>query len=384
MMMVAPAGTSLPEDGPAFAYFGEDDEARALGLFRLVDEDGTADAADLAWLDRDLALRLYRGMVTIRVMDARLIAIQRQGLISFYGEAVGMEAGAIGAAAALEPRDWLVPGLREAGAGVFRGMSLDSYVAQIFGNAADVTRGRQMPCHPSDRATHYVNMSSCVANQIPHAVGIAMAMQRQGDGAVCAGFFGDGAASEPDFHVSLTFAGVQGCPAVLICQNNQWAISTPGARQTAAPTIAVKALGYGVPPYRADGNDVFAVYQVVRRAVERARRGEGPSLIELVTYRVSAHTSSDDPTRYRDEAVTRIWREVRDPLIRARRVLTARGWLDPAADDALAAEIEEEVRALIHKHQAIPPPPLRSAIEDVFETTTWRLEEELAELERGS
>jgi pyruvate dehydrogenase E1 component alpha subunit len=369
--------------GPAFAYFDGDDEARAFGLFRLVDERGGHDPADLAWLDRDQALRLYRGMLTIRVMDARLIAIQRQGLISFYGEALGMEAGAVGTAAALEPQDWLVPALREAGAGVFRGLSLDSYVAQIFGNAADPTRGRQMPCHPTDREHHYVNMSSCVGSQIPHAVGIAMGMKRIGGGDVCLGFLGDGATSEADFHVAMTFAGVQAAPVVLVCQNNQWAISTPGALQTASETIACKALGYGVAPYRADGNDVFAVHQVTREAVARARRGGGAAFIELLTYRVSAHTSSDDPSRYRDETVTREWREVRDPLIRARAVLAARGWLDQAGADAMAAAIEAEVRGVIDKHARLGPPPLRSLIEDVFEEPTWLLEEELAELERG-
>jgi pyruvate dehydrogenase E1 component alpha subunit/2-oxoisovalerate dehydrogenase E1 component alpha subunit len=369
--------------GPAFAYFDGDDEARAFGLFRLVDEHGGHDPADLAWLDRELAVRLFRGMLTIRVMDARLLAIQRQGLISFYGEALGMEAGAVGSAAALAPEDWLVPALREAGAGVFRGLTLDSYVAQIFGDAEDVTRGRQMPCHPSDRAHHYVNMSSCVGSQIPHAVGIAMAMQRTGAQAVCLGFLGDGATSEGDFHVAINFAGVQKAPVVLVCQNNQWAISTPGAVQTAAPTIACKALGYGVSPLRADGNDVFAVYQTLRHAVERARRGDGPSFVELLTYRVSAHTSSDDPSRYRDEAVTKVWREVRDPLLRAGKLLAARGWLDEAAQAAMAAEIEAEVRRLIERHAKQPLPPLASLIEDVYERPSWNLVEQLAALAAG-
>jgi pyruvate dehydrogenase E1 component alpha subunit len=364
----APAGRAAGEAGPAFAYFDGDDETRAFGLFRLVDEDGSHDPADLAWLDRDLALRLYRGMLTVRVMDQRLIAIQRQGLISFYGEAVGQEGATIGSAAALGDDDWLVPALREAGAGIYRGMSLDSYVAQIFGNASDVTKGRQMPCHPCDVAHHYVNMSSCVGSQIPHAVGIAMAMQMAGDrGRIALGYLGDGATSEPDFHVAMNFAGVRQAPVVLVCQNNQWAISTPGTGQTAAPTIACKALGYGVAPYRADGNDIFAAYAATRHAAERARRGDGPAFVELLTYRVSAHTSSDDPSRYRDESVTKIWRERRDPLIRARAVLAARGWLDAAGAEAMASEIEAEVRRVIAAQQGVALPAPATIVDDVFE-----------------
>ena len=215
-------------------------------------------------------------MMTIRVMDERLLALQRQGRTGFYGEARGQEASVIGSAAAMEPADWLIPALREAGAGVFRGLSLDSYVAQIFGTANDVCKGRQMPCHPCDRATNYVVMSSCVASQLPHATGVAMAMKLSGDpGKVCVGYVGDGGTSEPDFHVALNFAGVFGAPVVFICQNNQWAISTPGTVQTAAETIALKGLGYGVESLRADGNDVFAVYELCRYAMDKARAGAG-------------------------------------------------------------------------------------------------------------
>src|SRR5215470_5912391 len=256
------ASSSAP--GP-YDYFSSDDDAKARGLFQLLREDGTpVDEASLGWLDRALARRLFDAMVRIRVTDARMMALQRQGRIGFYGEALGQEAAVVGSAAASRPEDWIVPALREAGVGLYRGMSLDSYIAQIFGNAADVTKGRQMPCHPCDREHHYVVMSSCVSTQIPHAVGIAMAMKLRGDRRVCFGYMGDGGTSEGDFHVALNFAGVQQAPCVLICQNNQWAISTPGKLQTAAETIACKAIGYGIEPLRADGNDVFAVYEIVK------------------------------------------------------------------------------------------------------------------------
>jgi pyruvate dehydrogenase E1 component alpha subunit/2-oxoisovalerate dehydrogenase E1 component alpha subunit len=370
-------------------YFDGDDEAKARGLFQVLGEDGTPvggagtglDGRPLDVVDPALALRLFEGMVRIRVTDARMMALQRQGRIGFYGEAMGQEAAIVGSAAASEPQDWIVPALREAGVGLYRGMTLDSYIAQIFGNAADPSKGRQLPCHPCDRAHHYVVMSSCVSTQIPHAVGIAMAMKIAGDrDKVCFGFMGDGGTSEPDFHVALNFAGVSRAPCVLICQNNQWAISTPGHVQTAAESIAIKGLGYGLEAIRADGNDVLAVHEAVKYAADKARRGDGPTFVELLTYRVSAHSSSDDPSRYRDEGVTEIWRGVRDPIRRLETYLLARGLLAPGERDAIAQRIEAEVRDAIARQEAVPPPALETLIDDVYEQPTALLREQLAEL----
>lgn len=366
-----------------FSYFDGDDTAKTSGMFQLIREDGTpADEAALAGLDRALAERLFEGMLRIRVTDARMMALQRQGRIGFYGEAMGQEAAVIGSAAASRPEDWIVPALREAGVGLFRGMTLDSYIAQIFGNAADSTKGRQMPCHPCDLERRYVVMSSCVSTQIPHAVGIAMAMKISGDhGKVCFGFMGDGGTSEGDFHVALNFAGVTRAPCVLICQNNQWAISTPGSLQTAAPTIASKGAGYGVEAIRADGNDVLAVYHAVGYAADKARRGDGPTFVELLTYRVSAHSSSDDPSRYRDEGVTEVWRSQRDPIRRLEGYMTRRGWLAEGARAALAERLEAEVREAIARQEGVGAPVLETLIDDVYEEPTWLLREQLAELQ---
>ena len=372
--MVAPVQMTTGA-GPE-VYFDGDDESRARGLYQLLREDGTL-VGDVPWLDRALARRLYDGMLTIRVTDARMMALQRQGRIGFYGEAMGQEAAVVGSAAASLPDDWIIPALREAGVGLFRGMTLDSYLAQIFGNAADPTKGRQMPCHPCDRAHNYVVMSSCVSTQIPHAVGVAMGMKLLGHGGRCAfGYMGDGGTSEGDFHVAINFAGVTRAPVVLICQNNQWAISTPGQVQTAADTIALKALGYGVPPMRVDGNDVLAVYDATSRAATRARAGDGPTFMELLTYRVSAHSSSDDPSRYRDESVTEVWKSRKDPLRRMRTLLEQRGWLAAGESDALAATIEARVRECITAQEQIGPPPRATLFEDVFESPTWLLDEQ--------
>jgi pyruvate dehydrogenase E1 component alpha subunit len=364
------------------AYFQGDDQAKARGLFQLVREDGSAvDDTALGWLDKALALRLLHAMVRIRVIDARMMALQRQGRIGFYGEVTGQEAAVVGSAAASEPQDWIVPALREAGVGLFRGMTLDSYIAQIFGNAEDPSKGRQLPCHPCDRANHYVVMSSCVSTQIPHAVGIAMAMKIAGDrGKACFGYMGDGGTSEGDFHVALNFAGVSKAPCVLICQNNQWAISTPGHVQTAAESIALTGIGYGLEGLRADGNDVLAVYRTVKYAADKARRGDGPTFIELLTYRVSAHSSSDDPSRYRDEAVTEVWKNDRDPIRRFDAFLRRRGWLAAGEREAIAQGYEAEVRDAIARQEAVGAPALETLIDDVYEEPTWNLREQLADL----
>jgi pyruvate dehydrogenase E1 component alpha subunit/2-oxoisovalerate dehydrogenase E1 component alpha subunit len=367
-----PAATTPAGRGPAFRYFDGDEQAKAFGLFQILGEDGSCHDDDVSGIDQALARRLLHGMLYIRVVDARMMALQRQGRIGFYGEAMGQEAAVVGSAAVLGPEDWIVPALREAGAGLLHGMPLSRYIAQIFGNADDVSKGRQMPCHPCDRDSHYVVMSSCVSTQIPHAVGVAMGMKLSGDrGRLCIGYMGDGGTSEGDFHVALNFAGVTQAPVVLVCQNNQWAISTPGSAQTAAPTIAAKGLGYGLESLRVDGNDVFAVYEAVKYAADKARSGGGPTFLELLTYRVSAHSSSDDPSRYRDESVTEEWKRRRDPLVRLEAFMLQRGWLAGGEVERLSGEIEAEVRAEIARQELVGPPEHRTLFEDVYEQPTW-------------
>lgn len=368
------------ERGPAWDYFSGDEEAKARGLFGILSEDGDFAAANVTSFDKTLSLQLYRGMLWTRIMDQRFMALQRQGTLGFYAETLGQEAASIGSAAATKPEDWLVPALREHGGGLYRGMDFNRFVAQLFGNEKDVTRGRQMPLHPSDRETNYVNMSSCIASQIPHAVGIAMGMKISGEKAVCIGYMGDGATSEGDFHAAMNFAGVMRSPVVLVCQNNQWAISTPGTSQTASDTIAIKGLGYGIESLRADGNDILAVYEVTKYAADKARRGDGPTFIELLTYRCSAHTSSDDPSRYRDESVTEIWRSQRDPLRRMRIFLEKKGWLSEAEHEAMSAQIDSVIRETVKQHQDVDMPAKTSMVEDVHEELWWRLREQQEQL----
>lgn len=344
--------------------------------------DGSFDPAEVGTLGlpRELLNKLYRGMLLVRILDERMLTLQRQGRISFYGEARGQEAAVVGTAAALAPQDYIVPALREAGAALYRGLPLRAYIAQIFGNRNDVTKGRQMPCHPGTRASRYVTMSSCIATQLPHAVGMAMAARLRRDPVVVAGYMGDGATSEGDFHVALNFAAVFRAPVVFVCQNNQWAISTPVSGQTASTTMAHKALAYGIPALRVDGNDVLACFQAMKDAAAYARSGGGPMFIEALTYRVSAHSTSDDPSRYRDETVTAVWKNERDPLSRYRFFLRSTGVLTDGVDAALHEAIESEIKSAVVSEEAASPPELSTLIEDVFRSPTNALQEQLAEV----
>jgi len=357
------------------------DESRARGLFQILDEAGQADPDKVPKLSADAFRQLYTGMLRSRLLDQRLLPLQRQGRIGFYIGATGQEAGVIAGAHAIGPEDWFVPGLRETSAALYRGFPLRTHIAQIFGNANDITRGRQMPCHSGSRQSHHIVMSSCVSTQLPHATGLAMAARIKGDKVVALGYCGDGGTSTGDFHVALNFAGVYQAPVVFVCQNNQWAISTPLRQQSASRTIAEKGLAYGLPSIRVDGNDIFAMYVVIKEAVDRARAGGGPTFIEALTYRLGAHSSSDDPTRYRDEAEPEAWRK-KDPLIRFKAWLLAQGILTEQSEAKLAAELETEIREAIAAEEAVGPPPLRSLVEDVYAEPTWNLEEQLRDLER--
>lgn len=350
-----PSGRATPRSRPGPA-----------GLFRVLAPDGRRIGPAPSLAGEDLA-HLLEAMIRIRVLDQRMLMAQRQGRIAFYGTATGQEGAVIGSAAALAPEDWIFPGLREQGALLLRGYTIREYLLHLTGRAGDTLRGRQMPCHPSERRFRFVSMSSCIGTQIPHATGAALAAKHRGDGTVVAAYFGDGATSEPDFHTGLNFAGVWKVPCVFVCQNNQWAISVPFARQTASDGIAVKAEAYGMEGYRVDGNDVLAVHEAMRLGVERARRGEGPSLLECVTYRIGAHSSSDDWTRYRPEDEVRRWLE-KDPIERMRRYLESRGLWDEDHGRALEERITREIQAALQEVESLPPPDTDTLFEDVYAT----------------
>jgi len=321
---------------------------------------------------------LYRAMLRLRTVDERMMTLQRQGRIGFYGAATGQEAAALATAYALESTDWIFPALREAGAMLLRGYPLPTYLSQLFGNSGDVQKGRQMPSHQMDRRVNQVSWGSCIGTQLPHAVGAAFAARAQGRKDVMVAYMGDGATSSADFHVALNFAAVWKAPVVFVCQNNHWSISIPTQGQTAAKSLVSRARGYGMPGVQVDGNDALATFSVMSDAVKRAREGQGPTFIEAETYRIGAHSSSDDPTRYRDENEVRLWKG-RDPLLRLRRVMDRfAGWND-AQDDALKAALLDDVNAALAEAEKLSEPVPETLFEDVFAIRPWHLVEQRAE-----
>jgi pyruvate dehydrogenase E1 component alpha subunit/2-oxoisovalerate dehydrogenase E1 component alpha subunit len=353
----------------------------ALGLFRVLDEDGRIVPGASPLADTDLLLRMYREMKRVRLLDQRMVMLQRQGRVGFYGACTGQEAAVIGTALAAAPGDWIFPALRENAIMLVRGFSIASYIAQVYGNLRDPLKGRQMPAHISSRSVNQVSWSSCVGTQIPQAVGAGWAAKLRGDPMVSIGFLGDGATSEADFHTALNFAGVFQAQTVLVCQNNQWAISVPVARQTAAPTLAMKAHAYGMRAVRADGNDVLAVHQVLSESLEHARHGEGPSFVELLTYRVAPHSTSDDPSRYRSNDDVEAWKR-KDPLDRLVRHLTAKKLLTAEADERFEQETLDEIKQAIDEVESYGPPDRSSLFDDVYAELPAHLAEQRDLLEK--
>src|SRR3954465_7599903 len=330
-------------------------------------------------IPREILLRLYREMVRLRTLDERMMTLQRQGRVGFYGACTGEEAATLASAIALEQSDWIFPALREGGAMLLRGFPLVPYLCQVFGNAGDETKGRQMPSHMASKSVNQVSWSSCIGTQLPQAVGAAMAARIKGDRTVVAAYMGDGATSEGDFHVAMNFAGVFKPAVVFICQNNHWAISVPTAKQTASESIAIKATAYGFPGVKVDGNDAVVVYRAVKEAVDRARNGGGPALIECETYRIGAHSSSDDPTRYRDEREVETWRK-RDPIDAFRTRLVAAGIWTDAKDGELREKLAAEGNGAIAEAEKKPAPPRETLFEDVYSSPPWFLREEREEM----
>jgi pyruvate dehydrogenase E1 component alpha subunit/2-oxoisovalerate dehydrogenase E1 component alpha subunit len=311
-----------------------------------------------------------------------MTALQRQGGVGFYGACEGQEAVPIGTALALQggvEADWVFPALREQSVMLVRGFPLTKFIAQVFGNGGDVLKGRQMPSHHSGREVNQVSWSSCIGPQIPQAVGAAWAMKMKKTKSLAVGFTGDGATSQPDFHNAMNFAGVFRVPCIILCQNNHWSISVPVSRQTASETIAIKGRAYGVPSMRVDGNDVLAVYKAVQEGAERARAGEGPTFIEAVTYRIGAHSTSDDPTRYRSEEEVEMWRQ-KDPLARLRLHLVTLGLTDDARDAAMDEALGREIGLAVDEVEKFASPERGSLFDDVYAELPWHLREQRDEL----
>jgi len=290
-------------------------------------------------LDKDFLLKIHRGMLLGRRFDERLLQLQRQGRMGTFAPIQGQEASQIGAVAALEDSDWLVPSFREMAAELWRGKKMEKVILLYAG----YNEGAEIPNDQNN-----LPVAIPVGTQTLHAAGIAYAMKYRGTKEVAMAFFGDGATSEGDFHEALNFAGVFQVPAVFVCQNNHWAISIPRNKQTRSKTLAQKALAYGIPGIQVDGNDVLAVYSAAKEAVDRARAGGGPTLIECVTYRMSVHTTADDPKRYRQENEVQEW-VAKDPLVRFQKYLKGKKVLTNKKIEVIEEEIRQEIKEAVEK-----------------------------------
>lgn len=316
---------------------------------------------------------MYHLMVLSRAFDDIAIKLQRQGRLGTYGSVRGQEASQIGSAYALQKDDWLVPSFRENASCIARGMPMKCLLQYWGGDE----RG-----HGYSESATTLPLSIPISTQVPHAVGIAMAIQYKKEKKVVLAHMGDGGTSEGDFHEALNFAGVFRAPVVFLCQNNHWAISVPRSKQTAAATLAQKALAYGFPGVIVDGNDIFAVYKAVSEAIEKARNGNGPTLIECITYRIGDHTTADDAKRYRSEEEVEQWRK-KDPIERLKNYMVKKKMWDAKKEAGLQEEVAAKVSAAVRQYEEEQPADPKDIFAYTFATMSQQLQEQYAALQEN-
>ncbi|MGZ3410980.1 MAG: pyruvate dehydrogenase (acetyl-transferring) E1 component subunit alpha [Xanthobacteraceae bacterium] len=346
-----------------------------IPLTRIIDRNGKAIAPLPAFAQNIEQIKsLYRAMVLTRTFDAKAVALQRTGRLGTYASSLGQEAVSVGVAAAMRPADVLLPSFREHGAQLWRGVSL----RELFLYWGGDERG-------NDFAGPREDFPNCVpvGSHAPHAVGVALAfrLRKEARAAVCV--FGDGATSKGDVYEALNMAGVWKVPAVFVINNNGWAISVPVSRQTAASTLAQKAISAGIVGEQVDGNDVLAVRSVVENALERARTGAGPSIIEAITYRLGDHTTSDDASRYRNDAdVTQHWPA--EPILRLRTYLSELGAWGKTQEEALLQECNHKIETAAVEYLTMPPQPSSAMFENVYDKVPADLVSQREELLKAS
>ncbi len=344
----------------------------SIEFLQVLDEDGILDKKLAPALDDARLMRLYEDMVFCRVFDRKAVSLQRQGRMYTYAPLEGQEAAQVGSIAALQSADWAFPTYRDHAAFLLRGMPLE----RIFQYWMGFDEGMRVP-----DAVNTFPTSITVGNHLPMATGVAWGMKLKEQKSASLAYFGDGAASEGDFHEALNVATVFSAPCVFFCQNNQWAISVPVQKQMRCATIAQRALGYGAWGVQVDGNDVLAVYAATKEALERAYADKGPSLIEAITYRMSIHTTADDPKKYRDEKEVEPWKK-RDPLLRFQKFLASRKLWDDKVEakiqDAAKSKVDEAVRTA-ETHRGEP----EAFFDFVFEKKPWHLQEQKSAFLKG-
>ena len=339
----------------------------------ILQPDGTVDDQLLPDLSDSQLLQLYELLCFTRLADQRALDLQREGRLGTYPSSLGQEAAQVGSGFALRSDDWIFPAFRELGVFLCQDYPLDLIYRYWTGDE----RGLHSP-----EGINIFPMCIAVGTHVLHAAGAAMAARYRGDEVVAAAFLGDGGTSKGDFHEALNMAGVYQLPLVVICQNNQWAISVARSAQTAADTLAQKAIAYGIPGIQVDGNDVLAVYRATHEAVERARQGGGPTFIECETYRMADHTTADDARRYRDPQEVERWRE-RDPLLRMRRFLVQQRLWSDGDQEQLELALKERLAAAVEKAEAAEPPQVADMFTQTCAQLSTRQQEQLKECRDG-
>lgn len=327
-----------------------------------------------------LAEKIYTDMVYTRLLDERMVAAQRQGRLSFYLTCTGEEASVAGTIAAFNQQDMVMAQYREQLALRYRGFTTEQFMNQLFGNAEDLGKGRQMPVHYGSRELNFMTVSSPLATQIPQAAGYAYGQKLTGNNACTLCYFGEGAASEGDFHAGLNMAAVLKCPVVFVARNNGYAISTPASEQFAGNGIASRGVGYGIKTIRVDGNDILAVYSAAVAARKIAVEEQQPVLIETMSYRLGAHSTSDDPSGYRSREEEQQWRE-NDPISRMKNWLLKQNYWDEERDEALKSGYRSEILSELKLAEKRLKPALEDLITDVYQTPPQQLREQFQAVE---
>ncbi len=347
---------------------------------KILKQDGSVyEGSDMPDMDEALAVKVYKTLAFHRVLDERMVASQRQGRLSFYMAALGEEAASVGGAAGLKAQDMIMSQYREQGALMFRGFSLENFMNQMFSNEKDLGKGRQMPIHYGSNELNYMTVSSPLGTQIPQATGYAYGQKMQGLDEVTLCYFGEGAASEGDFHAGLNMAAVQEAPVIFFCRNNGYAISTPSDEQFKGNGIASRGVGYGIKTLRVDGNDILAVIKATQMARAYALKENAPVLIEAMSYRLGAHSTSDDPSGYRTREEEDKW-QANDPILRMKNWMIAQNWWDEVQEKTLFEQLREEVLAAVKVSEKINKPHIDTLITDVYDVPSAQLEAQLEQV----
>ncbi|KAF1775722.1 hypothetical protein JG687_00008387 [Phytophthora cactorum] len=352
-----------------------------IPCFRILNENGdVVEGAKDPQLSQDLCTQIYSQMIRLNTMDNIFYDAQRQGRISFYMTSYGEEAISFGSASALRLGDMVFAQYREPGVLMWRGFSLQEFADQCFSNTDGHGKGRQMPVHYGSKNLNHQTISSPLATQLPQAAGAAYAFKLAKEDRISVCYFGEGAASEGDFHAALNFASTKDCPILFFVRNNGFAISTPTKEQFRGDGIASRGSGYGIPIMRVDGNDFLAVHEATRRAREYILKENRPVLIEAMSYRQGHHSTSDDSTQYRAVAEIKHWKETCDPIERTKRYLLKRGWLTEEQDRHMQDNERTNVLAALQQAETKEPPALETMFEDVYDVKLPHLLEQEREM----